>query len=295
MGQGIGFQFNFYTAPIFRALVERGVPLDYVELLCDTVSGSLDGPHLIDPRHRGWFDELRAAHPLVAHSNYGEQYGFKPLEDTPFVRRHAPIVREMGSPWVADHMFYGTDSTGYLWSTPIQFSRQEAARVAERAARLQDLLGIPLAHENAFIYALCPGSDIEEADFLASIVEKSGTHLLLDLHNIYANSVNFDGYDCWRYLKTIPLDRVIQLHIAGGQWIDGWYHDLHNHPVPDPVWEMLEFVLARARNVRGVTLELQGPMHTAQSRPIDADWAAMAGADILRARSIWEGTRAGAL
>ena len=292
---GIGFQLNFYTSPLMKAVEQAGGPIDFVEILCDTVSGPIDGPHVIDPKHVGWFHELRAQRKLIAHSNYGEEYGFRPLEETPFVKRHIPIVHEMRSPWVTDHMFYGTPSTSYLWSTPVQFSYREVNRIAERAARLQDLLKVPLLHENAFIYAQFPGSDIEEAEFLSELTHKAGTYLHLDLHNIYANSLNFEGYDRWKFLQTIPLDRVIQIHIAGGQWIDGWYHDLHNHSTPEPVWEMLRYVLVHGKNVRAISLEIQGVLHTAMTRAIDGSFAEMAKADLLRARSLWEEVDAAAV
>ena len=289
---GIGFQLNFYTASLLRDLERIGAPIDYLEMLCDTVGGSMDGPHVIDPRQRASFEETLSKYKVVAHSNYGEQYGFKPLRETPFVARHIPIAQEMKSPWIADHMFYGTPSTSYLWSTPLQFSNAEIERVRERAAAMQDLLKMPLLHENAFIYALFPGSDIQEAEFLAGVAEKAGTHLLVDLHNIHANSVNFEGYDPWAFLRTIPLDKVIEVHLAGGQWIDDWYHDLHNSSVPEPVWQMLEFLLKNAPNIRGVCLEVQGPLHNPMSRPIDDTWAEMAKADLTRARVMWNANHA---
>jgi uncharacterized protein (UPF0276 family) len=207
------------------------------------------------------------------------------------MRRHVPIVREMKSPWVADHMFYGTEQTSFLWSTPVQFSFREVDRIADRAARLQDALGVPLAHENAFIYAVFPGSDIEEAEFLAELTRRASTWLCLDLHNVYANSVNFDGYDPWRYLRTIPLDRVIQIQVAGGQWLDGWYHDLHNSPVPEPVWELVEHVMKQAKNCRSISLEMQGLLHTAQMKQPDETWPLIAKADLERAKKIWEAHR----
>ena len=150
---------------------------------------------------------------------------------------------------------------------------------------------MPLLHENAFYYAPFPGSDIEEAEFIARIVEKAQTHLLLDLHNIYSNSLNFENYDAWKFIKTIPLDRVMEIHIAGGQYADDWYHDFHNNPVPEPVWEMLAYVLRNGRNVRAVTLEVQEPAHSAQSRPVTSDWPAMISNDLTRARQIWDATR----
>ncbi|HEU4435745.1 MAG TPA: DUF692 family protein, partial [Pyrinomonadaceae bacterium] len=88
-----------------------------------------------------------------------------------------------------------------------------------------------------------------------AFVEKSGCYLLLDLHNLYCNAVNhhFDARDV---INTLPLDRVIELHVAGGSWRDGFWMDAHDGRVPEPVWELLEYVLPIAPNVAGVVFEL---------------------------------------
>lgn len=290
--RGVGFQVNFFTRPLLTELERRGARLDYVELLCDTISGSLEGPHEIEPKHQAWLDELISRYPVVAHSNFGEGYGFAPLDETPSAKRHIPIAKRIDAEWMADHLFYGTPSTSYMWSTPIQFSVEEVIRVADRARELQQRLGKPLLHENAFIYALFPGSNLSEPEFLTRVVERAETHLLLDLHNIHANDVNFDGFDCWSFVKNIPLDRVVEVHVAGGQWIEDWYHDLHNSEVPERVWELLQYVLESSSSVRGVTLEVQGPVHNPLSRPMDTSWVDMAERDLARIGDLWRQTHA---
>jgi len=73
--------------------------------------------------------------------------------------------------------------------------------------------------------------------------------LHLDLHNLYANALNHgaSGYSISGFLDTIPLDRVISIHMAGGRWIDDQYHDLHDTQVAEAVWDLLDDVLSRAR------------------------------------------------
>lgn len=209
--------------------------------------------------------------------------------------RHIGVAHAMKSPWYADHLFFGFEASAYMWSSPLQFSKAEMERVAGRAAALQDRLKMPLLHENAFYYAPFPGSEMQEAEFIAGIVEKAQTYLLLDLHNIYSNSVNFEGYDAWKFLKTIPLDRVVEIHIAGGERIEDWYHDFHNHNVPEPVWEMLAYVLPRAQQLKAVTLEVQEPAHSAKSRLVTPDWAQMIATDLKRANAIWDAAYGGGL
>lgn len=288
---GVGLQLNTELIPIIPQLESAGIEFDFAEILCDMFSGPLDGPHVFEPRTLQILEQLQDKYPLLAHSNYGEEFGFDPLEETQAVLRHLPVSQRINSPWMADHMFYGNRAAAYTWSSPLQFTKLEIERVADRAKALQDLLKAPLAHENAFYYATFPGSDLQEAEFIAGIVEKAQTYLLVDLHNIFANAQNLEGYDPWQFLRTIPLDRVIEIHLAGGQEIDGWYHDLHNNLVPDPVWEMLRWILTNAPNIKGVTLEVQGPAHTSRSRAIDDSWPEMIKRDLDRTRAIWDEVR----
>ncbi|ACY14312.1 DUF692 domain-containing protein [Haliangium ochraceum] len=291
---GVGLQLNFCTLPIYQRLVESGGSgeIDFVEMLCDTITGPIDSPQLIDPGARAQLERVRERHPVIAHSNWGEEYGFEPVEGSPFMERHLAAIAAMHSPWVADHMFYANGSNSHTWSTPLQFSRAEVARVADRARRVQDAAGVPLLHENGFYYMPFPGSHLSEAEFLAELVERADTYLLLDLHNIYANAQNFPGYSVWQFLDTVPLDRVVEIHLAGGQRFDGWYHDFHNSSVPPQVWEMLSYVLDRSSSVCGVTLEVQGRIHNRQATEMDDSWHDMVLADLRIARDLWQ--RAGA-
>jgi uncharacterized protein (UPF0276 family) len=288
---GVGLQLN----PTILSMIDRIDPglYSFSELLCDQFAAPLDTAYVIDPVVRPQLEDLMSRHPTLAHGNYGNEFGYDPLDETPGVLRHIEIAHAMKSPWYADHLFYGFQASTYMWSSPLQFSRAEVERVAGRAAALQDRLKMPLLHENAFYYAPFPGSEIEEAEFIATLAERAQTHLLLDLHNIYSNSMNFAGYDRWKFLRTIPLDRVIEIHIAGGQHLEDWYHDFHNHPVPDGVWEMLEYVLARAPKLEAVTLEVQEPAHSTRSRSVDDSWPAMIEHDLRRAKQIWDAARRG--
>ena len=95
------------------------------------------------------------------------------------------------------------------------------------------------------------------ADFLNELCELSGCHLLLDLHNLHVNSRNH-GLDPFEFLGRVNLDRVVELHLGGGLEYGEWYLDAHSGPTPDPVWDLLEWVLPRAPNVSGVVFELLG-------------------------------------
>ena len=282
---GVGLQYNPEILDWFPFETQ---PVDLFEILLDAIMGPLDSPWIFRPGQERRMQALGAAKPLLAHSNYGCEFGFGRLEDTPAVRRHVALARAINSPWVGDHCFYGDASWLDIWSSPVQFSSPELVRVADRARRLQEIYGMPLAHENAAYYMPTPGAMMREAEFMARLGDRAGTWLHLDLHNVYTNSVNLAGYDAEDYLATIPLDRVVCIHLAGGSWYDGLYHDWHDSTVPEPVWAMLDQVLSRALP-SAVILEFQGRAHHPQTRELGgAEDEAMIAADLARAKAAWD-------
>ncbi|MXN76761.1 DUF692 family protein [Burkholderia sp. 4701] len=284
---GVGLQFNPALMGWFPFFDQS---LDALEILFDGVMAPLDGPGLMLPAMVDTMREVATRFPLVGHSNYGGDFGFDDLASTPAVRRHVPLARKFNVPWVSNHCFYSDASWCDVWSSPLQFSRDEVVRIAHRARALQDLYGVPLAHENAAYYRTCPGSDMEEGEFLARVVELSGTYLHLDLHNLYANAQNHgaSGYSTARFLDTIPMDRVICIHMAGGRWFDNQYHDLHDTQVVEPVWDLLDDVLSRARP-GAVILEYEADALRSRDETLDvARSIDVVLADLERGRAAWD-------
>jgi uncharacterized protein (UPF0276 family) len=118
----------------------------------------------------------------------------------------------------------------------------------------------PFLLENAVYYfpdlPADPGWD--EIDFLNRLVEQSSCGLLLDLFNLYCNSLNH-GFDLIQALARLRLDRVVEVHVAGGKLHEGFILDGHCDRVPEPVWSALEWLLPRAPNLAGVVYEVQEP------------------------------------
>lgn len=284
---GVGLQFNPSLVSWFPFLNQ---PLDALEILFDGVMAPLDGPGLMSPPMIQAMHDVFACFPILGHSNYGGDFGFDELASTPAVRRHVPLAKKFNVPWVSNHCFYSDASWCDVWSSPLQFSRAEVVRVAARARALQTLYGVPLAHENAAYYRTCPGSDMPEEEFLARVVELSGTYLHLDLHNLYANSQNHraDGYSIKRFLDTIPLDRVVCIHMAGGRWFDNYYHDLHDTQVVEAVWDLLDDALSRTRP-GAVIFEYEAEALRSAGQTLDiARSTDVILADLERGRAAWD-------
>ena len=136
---------------------------------------------------------------------------------------------------------------------PLPFTEEALALLAPRAAALGSRYAAPFLLEN-FTYYLpdLPSDDgRDEVAFLNDLTERSGCGLLLDLYNFYCNAVNF-RFDPYAALSRLRLDRVIEIHIAGGATHDGFQLDVHSKTTPEPVWELLEWVAPRAPHLAGV-------------------------------------------
>lgn len=143
----------------------------------------------------------------------------------------------------SEHLSYCTDD-GHLYDLmPIPFTEEAVEYVAARIARTQDILERRIAVENVSYYA-APGKEIEEIDFLKAILEKADCDLLLDVNNIYVNSINH-GYDAVEFLKALPGERIMYCHIAG-HYVEAedLRVDTHGADVIDPVWSLLDTAYA---------------------------------------------------
>lgn len=160
---------------------------------------------------------------------------------------------------------------------------EEAARlVAVRAAAIRYRYGVPFLLENTAYYLPDLPADPEIGDefgLMDRIEALSGCRRLLDLHNLYCNALNF-GFAPKSALTRIPLDRVLEIHIAGGSWCEGFYMDGHNGRVPGPVWELLELALSRAPGIAGVVFEILEEY----VRRLGPDGIAR---ELERARTVW--------
>ena len=100
---------------------------------------------------------------------------------------------------------------------------------------------------------ILPAAEMDEAEFMRAVLDRTGCGLLCDVTNLYTNAVNH-GHELERVLDRWPWDHVVQLHFAGGHWHDGALIDSHAQATPPEVWAVLETAVARAP-VRGIVLE----------------------------------------
>ncbi|MCR9103942.1 MAG: DUF692 domain-containing protein [Gammaproteobacteria bacterium] len=138
----------------------------------------------------------------------------------------------------SDHLTYCA-ADGHLYDLlPIPFTQEAVRYVADRVRQVQDIIGAPIALENASYYAQAH-TELSEAEFVSAVVHESGCDLLLDVNNIYVNSINH-RYDPVAYLDALPLEKVRYIHVAGHyDEAPDLKVDTHGTAVIDPVWALL--------------------------------------------------------
>jgi uncharacterized protein len=160
-----------------------------------------------------------------------------PLDES-FITAVKGFLKEHQIKLYSEHLSY-CSKDGHMYDLmPIPFTEDAIKHVSARIKQVQDMLEQRIAIENVSYYA-APGQEIPEIDFFNAVVTEADCDILLDINNIYVNSVNH-GYDAEDFLKTIPGHRIRYAHIAG-HYVEAedFLVDTHGADVIDPVWKLL--------------------------------------------------------
>ena len=142
---------------------------------------------------------------------------------------------------------------------PMQFTQEAVDLLCPRIQALCARYQAPFLIENTTYYLpnflATDSQPWDEIDFLNQLLTRTPCGLLLDLYNFYCNAVNF-GFDPYAALTRLQLDRVVEIHVAGGVTHEGFLLDVHSREVPEPVWELLAWILPKLPNLCAITYEL---------------------------------------
>lgn len=237
-GVGLGLRWEF-----LEELLERQPSgVDFLEISPENYM-----------RRGGYYPDalgrLRARYPLLTHGLTMSIAGTDPLDEA-YLGELAGFVSEIGSPWHSDHLCFGGEGGRVLHDLlPVAFTDAAVVRVSDRIRHARDVLRRPLAIENISFYLHPAEPAMPEAEFIRAVCERADCGLMLDVNNAYVNAQNF-GFDVDEWMRTVPLERVVQMHVAGGEWFDEGpgdrvLIDTHGADVPDPVLALFERALAR--------------------------------------------------
>ncbi|MER2514042.1 MAG: DUF692 domain-containing protein [Nitrosomonas ureae] len=182
--------------------------------------------------------ELTEKFPFICHGLSLSIGGPLPLDEA-FLQRLKRFFKEHRIRYYSEHLSYCSDD-GHLYDLmPIPFTEEAVHYVAGRIRYVQNILEQRIAVENISYYA-APGKRMEEIDFLNAVLQEADCDLLLDVNNIYVNSINH-RYDAEAFLRALPTERIRYIHVAGHyQEAEDLIVDTHGADVIDPVWRLLE-------------------------------------------------------
>lgn len=176
--------------------------------------------------------------PFVCHGLSLSIGGPSPLDQT-FIRQVRQFMDEFQIHAYSEHLSYCTDD-GHLYDLmPIPFTEEAVSYVAGRIRQVQDMIGQRMAIENVSYYA-APSTELSEIDFINAVISEADCNLLLDVNNIYVNSVNH-CYDPIEFLQALPGDRIAYGHIAGHyNEAEDLIVDTHGADIIGSVWDLLD-------------------------------------------------------
>jgi uncharacterized protein len=238
-GVGIGLRI-----PHYQHIFEKKPVVDWFEIISENYM--VDGGR---PLQR--LDQILDQYRVVQHG-VSMYFGSAQPLSREHLKRLKTLVRRTNTPWLSDHLCWGSVDGRYTHDLlPIPYTWEAVKVTAKRIRRVQDYLEIPVAVENVSSYAEYHDSEMTEWEFLNEVVETADCGILLDVNNIYVSSQNHD-FDPLTYVNSVPSGRVAQIHIAGHSKYRRYILDTHDHPVIDPVWTLY----ARAIECCGPTATL---------------------------------------
>jgi len=233
LGVGVGLR-----VPHYRRLFAERPPLDFVEIISENFMG-------VGGRPRYHLERALESYRVVQH---GVSLGIGgPEEPSPtYIARLRELAALTKTPWVSDHFCWCGAGGAHLHDLlPLPFTPELVRTIADRARRIEDALGVPFALENASSYLTYKGSVLAEWEFIGEIAERANIGLLFDVNNVFVTAYNH-GLDPVEFVRRVPHERIVQIHLAGHTNLGTHIIDTHDGHVSEPVWDLYRLTIERA-------------------------------------------------
>lgn len=229
-GTGLGLRFKYLDN-----LLNHGTPIKWVELLADNFH-DLGNPII------NKVDKVLENLPCVLHSVNLSLASSDPLNKE-YVSSLKKIVQRFNPVWVSDHLCF-SHVNGYFFHDllPIAFTKNNLNRIASKIIYLQDELKRPFLIENISSYLRFNGSEMSEPEFIRELTNLTGCGILLDVNNIVVTCHNHNE-SVEMYCKSIPFDKVKQIHMAGATDQDTLLIDTHGMPISENVFMLYKSII----------------------------------------------------
>jgi uncharacterized protein len=241
LGVGIGFREQF-RADLFL----RRPQIDFLEITAD---------HYLDAtaKKNEELELLRQHFPIVPHGlnlSLGSAEGV----DEKYLEKLAALLEKLRPAWFSEHICFtksGGVDIGHL--APVPLTRESLEVLKRNVFRVKEFIKTPLILENITYTLRFPFSEIDEAEFIGELIEETDCGLLLDVTNLYINSVNHQ-YDWREFLEKLPPERIVQLHFVGSHRHGDVLLDAHADRTEAEIWNVFREVCVKS-NIKGAILE----------------------------------------
>jgi uncharacterized protein len=239
LGAGLGWR------SALAELLEQEGNADFIEIQSDD---------FLDPQWDTFLLSLTKQYTVIPHGvelSVGSVQGI----DLHYLDLIARLVARCNSPWWSDHLCYTHTSRYKTWSLNPLPCTEEALEVVVRNSRQAiHVVGRPLLLENPAYYwhPELPGQ-MSDSEFLSKVALNADCGILLDVANLYGNAQNM-GLDPFAFIEALPGERVVQIHLAGGQMYQNLLFDTHDQAIEKPTWELLKHALKHC-DIKAISVE----------------------------------------
>src|SRR5216684_3107756 len=189
-------------------------------------------------------ERVRAHYPIVLHG-VSMSLGSTDALNREYLNDLARLARRFEPAWVSDHLCWTAVGGHNLHDLlPLPYTEESLRHVVRRIRQIQEILERPILIENVSSYMEFTTSTLSEWEFLAAVSEEADCGILLDINNIYVSAFNH-RFDPLVYIDAIPVERVVQFHLAGHSDHGTYLLDTHDHPIREEVWSRYEYAVRR--------------------------------------------------
>jgi uncharacterized protein (UPF0276 family) len=232
LGFGVGLRRQHYSH-----ILETRPQMDWFEVISENFMVEGGRPLQV-------LERIRANYPIVLHG-VSLSIGSTDHLDRKYLRDLKSLLNRFEPAWVSDHLCWtsvGSHNTHDL--LPLPYTEEVVRHVAVRVREVQETLQRRILVENVSSYMTFVQSTMTEWEFLSAVAEEADCGILLDINNIFVSAFNH-GFTAERYIDSVPIERVVQFHLAGHCDHGSYLLDSHDHPVCEEVWKLYERAVRR--------------------------------------------------
>lgn len=232
LGFGLGLRPKHYTE-----ILDSNPAVDWFEIISENYMVPGGQPLRM-------LDAIAERYPVVMHGVSLSIASTAPL-DMDYLRQLKKLEQRVKPKWISDHLCWtGVHGVNLHDLLPVPYTHEALKHIANRIAQVQDFLGRRIAIENVSSYMSYQSSTMDEWDFVRTLADEADCWLLLDVNNVYVSGHNHD-FSTHAYIRNVPIERVIQFHLAGHSEGETALVDTHDQPICDDVWALYAKALQR--------------------------------------------------